>query len=41
MEKNFDLSKWSNETLLELYKKMQNYIAFLEKEKSLKSTEEK
>ena len=41
MEKNFDLSKWSNETLLELYKKSQNDIAFLEKEKSLKSTEEK
>ena len=41
MEENFDLSKWSNETLLELYKKSQNYIAFLEKEKSLKSTEEK
>lgn len=41
MEKDFDLSKCSNEILLELYKKMQEYIAFLEKEKTLKSTEEK
>lgn len=41
MEKDFDLSKCSNEELLELYKKSQEYIAFLEKEKTLKSTEEK
>lgn len=41
MEKSFELSKWSNETLLELYKKSQDYITFLEKEKSLNSTEEK
>lgn len=33
MEKNFELSKWSNETILELYKKSQDYITFLEKEK--------
>ena len=33
MDKNFELSKLSNEQLLELYKKSEDYIAFLEKEK--------
>lgn len=41
MEKNLNLSKCDNETILELYKKSQDYIAYLEKEKTLKSTEEK
>jgi len=41
MEENFELSKLSNEALLELYKKVDDYIAFLEKEKSLKGTDEK
>lgn len=41
MDKDFDLSKLSHEDLLELYKKSQAYVAFLEKEKALKVTEEK
>lgn len=41
MEKSFELSKLSNENLLELYKKIEDYIAYLEKEKSMKGTEEK
>ncbi len=41
MEKDFELSKLSNEELLELYKKVEDYIALLEKEKSLKGTDEK
>lgn len=41
MDKNFELSKLSNEQLLEMYKKSEEYVAFLEKEKSLKGTEEK
>ena len=41
MDKNFELSKLSNEQLLEMYKKLEEYVAFLEKEKSLKGTEEK
>lgn len=40
MEKDFELSKLSNDALLELYKKVDDYIAFLEKEKSMKGTEE-
>jgi hypothetical protein len=40
MEKSFELSKLSNETLLELYKKADAYIAFLQQEKKSKSTEE-
>lgn len=41
MDKNFELSKLSNDQLLELYKKSEDYIAFLEKEKnSKKGTEE-
>lgn len=40
MEKNFELSKLSNENLLELYKKVEDYIVFLEKEKKEKGTEE-
>lgn len=41
MEKDFELSKLSNETLLDLYKKIDDYIAFLGKEKTMKGTEEK
>lgn len=41
MEKDFELSKLSNATLLELSKKINEYVTFLDKEKSLKSTEEK
>lgn len=41
MDKNFDLSKLSNDDLLELYKKSEDYVAFLEKEKKLKGTDEK
>lgn len=40
MEENFELSKLSNENLLELYKKVDDYIAYLEKEKNMKGTEE-
>ena len=31
MDKNFELSELSNEELLELYKKSEEYMAFLEK----------
>mgnify|MGYP006899534263 CR=1 FL=1 len=41
MDKNFELSELSNEELLELYKKSEEYMAFLEKEKKLKGTDEK
>lgn len=40
MDKNFELSKLGNEDLLELYKKTEEYIAFLEKEKKAKGTDE-
>ena len=40
MDKNFDLSNASNEELLDLYKKTEEYIAFLEKEKKAKGTDE-
>lgn len=40
MEKNLELSKLSNESLLSLYKQVDEYIAFLEKEKKEKGTEE-
>lgn len=40
MEKNFELSKLSNDNLLKLYKQVEEYIAFLEKEKKEKGTEE-
>lgn len=40
MDKDFDFSKLSNEELLELYKKSEEYIAFLEKEKKMKGTDE-
>lgn len=40
MEKDFELSKLSNENLIELYKKVEDYISYLEKEKSMKGTEE-
>ncbi len=39
MEKDFELSKLSNEDLMELYKKVEDYITYLEKEKSMKGTE--
>ena len=39
MEKDFELSKLSNEDLMELYKKVEDYIAYLEKEKRMKGTE--
>ncbi len=41
MDKELELSKLSNYDLLELYKKSEEYIAFLEKEKRMKGTEEK
>lgn len=41
MDKNFEFSKLSNDELLELYKKSEDYIAFLEKEKKMKGTDEK
>lgn len=41
MDKNFDFSELSNDELLELYKKAEEYIAFLEKEKRMKGTDEK
>lgn len=40
MEKDFELSKLSNENLIELYKKIEDYISYLEKEKNMKGTEE-
>ena len=40
MEKNLEISKVSNETLISLYKQVEEYIAFLEKEKKEKGTEE-
>ncbi len=40
MEENFELSKLSHESLLNLYKTVDEYIAFLEKEEKEKSTEE-
>jgi len=40
MEKNLELAKLNNEELLELYKKVDDYVAFLEKEKNAKGTEE-
>ena len=41
MEENFEFTKLSNEDLLELYKQVNDYIAFLEKEIKEKGTEEK
>lgn len=40
MEKGLELSKLSNEKLLELYKKSEDYITFLTKEKKEKGMEE-
>ncbi len=40
MDKDFELSKLSNDELLELYRKSEEYIAFLEKEKRMKGTDE-
>lgn len=41
MDKNIDLSRMSNESLLQLYKDVEDYIAFLDKEKKEKGTDEK
>ncbi len=41
MDKNFEFTKLSNEELLELYRRLGEYIAFLEKEKNEKGTDEK
>ena len=40
MEKNLELAKLSNQELLDLHKKVSDYIAFLEKEKNAKGTDE-
>ena len=40
MDKNLELPKLGNDDLLELYKKTEEYIAFLEKEKKAKGTDE-
>lgn len=40
MDKGLELSNLGNEDLLELYKKTEEYIAFLEKEKKAKGTDE-
>ena len=40
MDKNLELPKLGNEDLLELYKKTEEYIALLEKEKKAKGTDE-
>lgn len=40
MEKGLNLSNLSNEKLLELYKKSEEYITFLTKEKKEKGTDE-
>ena len=41
MDKNIELTKISNDDLLKIYKDMEDYIAFLDKEKKEKGTEEK
>jgi len=41
MDKKIELTRMSNENLLKLYKDMEDYIAFLDKEKKEKGTEEK
>ena len=41
MDKNIDLSRMSNESLLQLYKDVEDYIAFLDKEKKEKGKDEK
>lgn len=41
MEDNYEFTKLSNEDLLELYKQVNDYITFLEKEIKEKGTEEK
>ena len=40
MEEDFELSKLSHESILNLYKTVEEYIDFLEKEKKEKGTEE-
>lgn len=40
MENGLQLSNLSNQELLELYKKSEDYIAFLTKEKKEKGTDE-
>lgn len=40
MEKNLQLAKLSNEELLDLYKKVEDYVVFLDKEKNAKGTDE-
>lgn len=40
MEKNLELSKLSNNDLLSLYKQIEEYLAYLDKEKKEKGTEE-
>ena len=40
MDKSLKLSKQGHEDLLELYKKTEEYIAFLDKEKKAKGTDE-
>ena len=40
MEKNLELEKLGNQEVLDLYKKVEEYVAFLEKEKNEKGTEE-
>lgn len=41
MDKSIELTKISNDNLLKLYKEVEDYIAFLDKEKKEKGTEEK
>ena len=41
MEEGYEFTKLSNEDLLELYKQVNDYITFLEKEIKEKGTEEK
>lgn len=40
MEKNLELAKLSNQELLDLYKKVEDYIVYLDKEKNVKDTDE-
>lgn len=40
MEENLEFTKLTNEELLDLYKQVNDYIAFLEKEIKEKGTEE-
>ena len=41
MDKKMELSRISHESLLQMYKDVEEYLAFLDKEKKEKGTDEK